>query len=54
MGSTPTALGNSIIGGEYMKDYYKATRGCIDNYNYIMEKIKTGEEPTTDTEDEYL
>ena len=35
-------------------DCYKNTRRYIDVYNTIMEKIRIGEEETTDEEDEFL
>ena len=37
-----------------MKDYYKNTRKCIDQYNQILNKIKTCDECTVDDEDEFL
>lgn len=37
-----------------MKDFYLNTRQTIDRYNEIVEKIKTCEQPTQDSEDEFL
>lgn len=37
-----------------MFDNYKYTRECIDEFNMIQEKIRTGLEETTDEEDEKM
>lgn len=37
-----------------MKDFYKHTRDTIDLYNQIAEKIHTGQEATSDEEDEFF
>ena len=37
-----------------MKDFYKTTRGCIDKYNEICDKVAHGAEELSNDEDEYL
>ena len=37
-----------------MKDYYKATRECIDKYNQVLEEIYHGATELSDDQDEYL
>ena len=37
-----------------MKDYYKNTRACINEYNRIVNKVFTCEQELTDKEDEKL
>lgn len=37
-----------------MKDFYKHTRKCIDDYNIIDNKIRNSVEETTDDEDEFM
>ena len=37
-----------------MKDYYKYTRGCINEYNRIINKVYTGKQELTDKEEEKI
>lgn len=37
-----------------MKDYYKNTRACINEYNRIINKVITDEQELTDKEEEKL
>ena len=37
-----------------MKDWYKSTRQCIDNYNTVVNKIQFGQDATTEEDDEFL
>lgn len=37
-----------------MKDYYKNTRACINEYNRIVNKVVTCEQELTDKEEEKL
>ena len=37
-----------------MKDFYKNTRECIDEYNEVMNVINTSAEETKDEQDEFL
>lgn len=37
-----------------LRDYYKKTRKCIDEYNRITDKIKNSPEVTTNEEDEFM
>ena len=37
-----------------MENYFKQTTDAINNYNYIIDKISSCTEETTDVEDEYL
>ena len=37
-----------------MTDYYYNIRNCIDNYNFICNRIKTSTNETTDEEDEFI
>ena len=37
-----------------MKDYYKNTRSCIDQYNTLMDEIKNGLQELTDEQDEFI
>lgn len=42
------------LGEKGMKDYYKNTRECIDDYNRIIDEICNSPRDTTDEEDERL
>ncbi len=37
-----------------MKDYYENTRKCIDEYNFIQEKMTSSPHVTTEGEDEFI
>ena len=37
-----------------MRDFYKHTRGVIDLYNQIVEKMLKGPDVTNDEEDEFI
>ncbi len=37
-----------------MKDYYKNTRKCIDEYNYVQEKMANSPHVTDEVEDEFV